>query len=145
MALAGRYPFLDFVAGDAGMTFPDQLDRLHDEIGGRYWLQLPEGWRFFATDPLVTRLCSVLAAAPGVFQVGINVGDAPALTGAAAQAETTRSAPGTGRYVLTATVSQGPTMVEVARFKQAVSAANSGGGTGLGSATLDEVLCVKDG
>lgn len=144
VALSGRYPFLEFVIGTPGMRFPDQIDRLRGEIGGRYWVQVGQGCRFFARDPLITRLRSVLQAEPGVFQVGINVGDSPSLTGTAAPAEVTRSAPGTGRYVLTDKVSYGPQMVDTARFEQAIAAANAGGSAGLGSATLDEVLCVKD-
>jgi glycosyltransferase involved in cell wall biosynthesis len=136
-ALSDRYPFLDFLAGDAGMTLAEQIDGIAGAIGGRYWLHAGQGWQFFAADPLITRLCSVLQAEPGVFQVGINLGDATALTGTAAPAATTRTAVGTGRYVLTGTVSHGPNMVDVDRFDA------RSGATTFGSATLDEVLCIK--
>ena len=136
-ALSDRYPFLDFLAGDAGMTSAEQIDGIAGAIGGRYWLHAGQGWQFFAADPLITRLCSVLQAEPGVFQVGINLGDATALTGTAAPAATTRTAVGTGRYVLTGSVSHGPNMVDVDRFDA------RSGATTFGSATLDEVLCIK--
>jgi len=136
-ALSGRYPFLEFLAGDAGMTPAEQTDRIAEAIGGRYWLHCGQGWQFFAADPLITRLCSVLQAEPGVFQVGINLGDATTLTGTAASAATTRTAVGTGRYMLTDTVSHGPNMVDVDRF------GTRSGATGFRSATLDEVLCIN--
>lgn len=144
VALSGRYPFLEFVIGTPGLKFPDQIDRLRGEIRGRYWVQVGQGCRFFARDPLITRMRSVLQAEPGVFQVGVNFDDAPALTGVAAPIEITRSSPGTGRYVVTDKVSYGPQMVETARFEQAIAAANAGTATGFRSATLDEVLCIKD-
>ena len=136
--LAERYPFLEFLAGEAGMTPAEQIDRIAEAMGGRYWLHCGPGWQFFAADPLITRLCSVLQAEPGVFQVGINLGDATTLTGTAASAATTRSTVGTGRYVLTGTVSHGPNMVDVDRLGTRSGAAN------FGSATLDEVLCIND-
>lgn len=135
-ALIALYPFVELVAGEPGMTAAEQTARIAEEIGGPYWLHAGQGWQFFATDPLVTRLCSVLHAEPDVSQVGINYGDATALTGIAASAATTRTAVGTGRYVPTDTVSQGPKMVDVARFRE------SSGHTGFHGATLDEVLCI---
>ncbi|MFM9032841.1 MAG: glycosyltransferase [Mycobacterium sp.] len=135
-ALSGRYPFLEFLVADAGMTPAEQIDRIAEAIGGRYWLHSGQGWQFFATDPLINRLRSVLQAEPGVFRVGINLGDATALTGLAAPAATSRTAVGTGRYVLTDTVSRGPNMVDVARLRA------RSGVTRFGSATLDEVLCI---
>lgn len=137
--LSDCYPFVEFLDGNAAMTSAQQIDRIGAAIGGRYWLHVGQGWQFFAADPLITRLRSVPRAEPGIFQVGINVGDAATLTGLAAPAATTLTAPGAGRYVLTGTASQGPHMVDVERL-----GARSGG-THVGWATLDEVLCVKVG
>ena len=141
--LVDRYPFLEFLVGSAGMSPADQVDRLAEAIGGRYWLHSGQGWQYFAADPLITRLSSVLQAEPEVFRVGINVGDATTLTGTAAPAETTRTA--VGRYVLTDpgsdSESHGPNMVDVDRFRA------RSGDTRFTGATLDEVLCtmIMDG
>ena len=141
--LSGRYPFLEFLTGNADMTIAEQTDRLAAAIGGRYWLHSGRGWQYFATDPLITRLSSVLQAEPGVSRVGINYGDATTLTGTAAPADTTRTATGTGRYVLIDTESHsgphGPTMIDVDRFR------TRSGGTQFVGATLDEVLCIIGG
>jgi hypothetical protein len=134
--LSDRYPFLEFLTGSAGMTPADQVDRLAEAIGGRYWLHSGQGWQYFATDPLITRLSSILHAEPDVCQVGINYRDATTLTGVAAPAATTRIAAGTGRYVLTETQSRGPNMVDVDRFRTRC------GDTRFAGATLDEVLCI---
>ena len=120
------------------MTYSDQMKRLQDAIGGRYWLHSGEGWQYFASDPLITRLSSVLQAEPDVTRVGINYRDATSLIGVAAPAETTRTNSGTGRYVLTDTVSHGPNMVDLSRLKSREC-------TGSVNATLDEVLCIKTG
>lgn len=139
--LSDRYPFLEFLTGSAGMTPAEQTDRLAAAIGGRYWLHSGQGWRYFAADPLITRLSSILNAEPDVYRVGINYGDATALTGVAAPADTTRTNPGTGRYVLTDTGSRcgstGPNMFDINRFRARSDT------TRFASATLDEVLCIK--
>ena len=135
--LSDRYPFLEFLTGGAGMTPAEQTDRLAEAIGGRFWLHSGQGWQYFAKDPLITRLSSILQAEPGVSRVGINVGDATTLTGTAAPADTTRTNPGTGRYVLTDTMSHGPNMVDVDRLD------TGAGGTRFACATLDEVLCIN--
>jgi len=134
--LSDRYPFLEFLSGSANMTTAEQTERLAEAIGGRYWLHSGQGWQYFATEPLITRLSSILHAEPNVFQVSINYGDATTLTGTAAPAETTRTNPGTGRYVLTATVLHGPTMIDVNRFR------TRSDNTRFTGATLDEVLCI---
>ena len=135
--LSDRYPFLEFLTGSADLTPAEQIDQLGEAIGGRYWLHSGQGWQYFARDPLITRLTSVLHAEPAVARVGINYGDATTLTGIAAPAEATRTATGTGRYVPTDTMSHGPNMVDVNRFR------TRPGATSFGSATLDEVLCIK--
>ena len=139
--LSNSYPFLEFVSGSAHMTHTEQTDRLAEAIGGRYWLHSGQGWQYFATDPLITRLCSILHAEPDVSQVGVNYRDATTLTGTAAPADTTRTNPDTGRYVLTHTRSHfgptGPTMFDVNRFRTHSSDKRFTG------ATLDEVLCIK--
>jgi hypothetical protein len=134
--LSGRYPFLEFLTGNAGMTPAEQTDRLAEAIGGRYWLHSGQGWQYFAAEPLIIRLSSILNAEPDLYRVGINYGDATTLTGVAASADTTRTNPGTGRYVLTDTESHGPNMIDVDRFH------TRSGNTPLAGATLDEVLCT---
>ena len=137
--LSNSYPFLEFVSGSADMTHAEQTDRLAEAIAGHYWLHSGHGWQYFAADPLITRLSSILQAEPDISQVGINYRDATTLTGVAAPAETTQTNPGTGRYVRTDTMSHGPTMIDVKRFR------SRSDNTRFAGATLDEVLCVKLG
>jgi hypothetical protein len=125
--LADRYRFLEF-------TYGARLEQIRAQIAARFWLHLGQGWRFFAPENLITRLTAVLEAEPHVFQVGINYGDAVALTGATAAEDAVRRAPGAGRYVLTEEVAQGPAMFDTARLDRA---------GGLRTATLDEVLCIR--
>jgi glycosyltransferase involved in cell wall biosynthesis len=139
--LSDLYPFLEFLTGSDEITPAEQTDQLAGAIGGRYWLHSGQGWQYFATEPLITRLCSILHAEPDVFQVGINYRDATTLTGVAAPAETTRTNTGTGRYVLTDTESNsgthGPNMIDIDRFRTRSSDNRFTG------ATLDEVLCIS--
>lgn len=128
--LLERYGFLELCDSGVG------LGQIRDRIGGRFWLHLDEGWRFFAPESLITRLSAVLAAEPGVAQVGINFADAAELTGVVADEEAVRRAPDTGRYVVTDRVVTGPAMFDTGRLDRT-------GDTGLRTATLDEVLCIK--
>jgi hypothetical protein len=135
--LQERYEFLEFadcVAGHAAGA----LAPLRDHIHGRYWLHLGQGWRFFAPENLIARLIAVLEAEPQVFQVGINLADAAALTGISAPEQAVRRTPAAGRYVLAETVAEGPSMFDTARLDRT-------GGTdsaGFQTASLDEVLCI---
>ena len=115
--LAERYPFLEFAD-----TEP--------EIGGRFWLRIGAGWRFFAPEDYLTRLIAVLQAEADVVQVGINFTDASQLTGSCAAEDAVRRAPGAGRYVLTDKPATGPALVDTTRSDRA------------GTASLDEVLCI---
>jgi hypothetical protein len=123
-----RYPFLEFVECEDGAE-------LRQHIGGRYWLDLDHGWRFFAPDNYITRLTAILDAEPEVFQVGINVADATRLTGVSAPEATVRRTPDGGRYVLTGVMADGPAMYDTRRLDQA--------GSLDVAATLDEVLCIN--
>ena len=138
--LADRYPFLEFLTGSADMTPNDQTDLLAKAITGRYWLHSNQGWQYFAAEPLITRLTAILHAEPDISGVAINYLDATTLTGTAAPAHTTRTNPGTGRYMLTDTgspaMSRSPTMIDVNRFRARSD------DTRLAGATLDEVLCI---
>ncbi|HPX38336.1 MAG TPA: glycosyltransferase [Mycobacterium sp.] len=116
--LAELYPFIEF-ASDTGQG------------GGRYVLELRQGWRFFTEEALVTRLIGVLEAEPQVSRVGVNLGDAvhmsfdsPACTGV-------RTTTTGGRYLLVDSASRGPVMIDTTRA------------TGE-TATLDEVFCVYE-
>jgi tetratricopeptide (TPR) repeat protein len=91
-----HYAFLEFA--DAGEA-PGALAPVRDQIYGRYWLQLGQGWRFFAPENLITRLIAVLDAETQVFQVGVNLADAVDLTGTSAPEQAVRRTPA-GRYVL---------------------------------------------
>ena len=82
-ALRERYRFLEFTD-----CAPAQI---RGAIGGRLWLHLGQGWRFFAPDRFIGRLSAVLDAEPEVVQVGINFGDAEILTGACAGAQSVNS------------------------------------------------------
>jgi hypothetical protein len=127
--LLERYGFLELVQCGAG----DQLPQLRDQIDDRFWLHLGQGWRFFAPDNVISRLTAVLEAEPQVFQVGINIADAPKLNGASASEHMVRRNPDAGRYLLTDAVASGPAMFDTTRLDRAA---------GLHTATLDEVLCV---
>ena len=120
--------FLEFTATRSN------LEQLRAQIDERFWLDLGSGWRFFAAENLITRLTAVLRAEPQVFQVGVNFTDATTLTGACAAEQQVRRAPGAGRYVLTDAAYAGPAMVDTSRLDQQTA--------GLGTASLDEVLCV---
>ena len=126
--LRQHYAFLEFVECAEGAD-------LRDYIRGRYWLDLDQGWRFFAPENYITRLTAILDAEPDVFQVGINLGDATSLSGVSAPEATVRRTPDGGRYVLTDVMADGPAMFDTGRLDQADS---------LGvAATLDEVLCTN--
>jgi tetratricopeptide (TPR) repeat protein len=135
--LLERYPFLEF----SPSTPPDDpsamLAHVRDEIGGRLWLHLGQGWQFFAPERLVNRLISVLAAEPDVVQVTVNYGDAARLTGLSAPEDVVRRARGAGRYALTDGIANGPAMIDTVRLAQATAASRS--------ACLDEVLCIAAG
>ncbi len=127
--LVERYGFLEFVQDGEG----DQLAQLRDQVDDRFWLHLGRGWRFFAPDNLISRLTAVLEAEPQVFQVGINIADAPKLNGTSASEQMVRRTPDGGRYLLTQAMSSGPAMYDTSRLNRAA---------GLHTATLDEVLCI---
>jgi len=124
-SLQQRYGFLDI--SPPGV----QLTQLRDHIHERFWLHLGEGWRFFAPENLITRLTAVLHAEPHVVQVGINLDDATALTGASAPEHTVRRTPDTGRYLITDQPAHGPAMLDTTRPHH------------QHTATLDEVLCIN--
>jgi hypothetical protein len=141
-----RYTFLEFTDYTPGT-------HLRDQIHGRYWLHLDQGWQFFAPENLITRLIAVLDAETQVFQVGINLADAVGLTGISAPEQTVRRTADAGRYVLAETVARGPSMFDTKRLQRAggMDSANgdpvaelgrSAAAAGLQTATLDEVLCI---
>lgn len=134
--LLESYRFLEFITAGAPDTHVAQL---RAAIGGRFWLHVGQGWRFFAADDLIARLTGVLEAEPDVFQVGVNFGDAAKLTGeSAAEAAVRRTRDGS-RYVVTDAVANGPAMYEMARLNRALGDENAE----VRAATLDEVLCVN--
>ena len=148
-----RYAFLEFADRSPGHTPGAQLMALRDQIHGRCWLHLGQGWQFFAPENLITRLIAVLDAETQVFQVGINLDDAVGLTGISAPEQTVRRTADAGRYVLAETVARGPSMFDTARLDQAGSVggtdpdpitelARSAAAAGLQTASLDEVLCI---
>ena len=99
-------------------TGPPAL-HLRDQIHGRYWLHLGQGWRFFAPENLIARLIAVLDAETQVFRVGINLDDAVALTGISAPEQRVRRTTDAGRYVLGEAVARGPAMFDTARLDRA--------------------------
>jgi Glycosyl transferase family 2 len=153
--LLQRYEFLEF-----GQGGPDgisaRLAQIRSEIGGRFWLHLGEGWRFFAPESFVTRLSAVLDAEPEVFQVGINFADAMNLTGTNAAEDAVRRGATAGRYVLADAVARGPAMFDTERLDRAggfdggdvvdgdpiAQLSQRAAEVGLRSASLDEVLCI---
>jgi hypothetical protein len=147
--LQQRYALLEFADCDPGDAPAAQLARLRVQIGGRFWLHLRAGWRFFASENFITRLTAVLDAEPQVLQVGVNLGDAVKLTGASAAEEIVRRAPDTGRYLLTDALASGPAMFDTARLDRAGGVQGSAplglraARAGLRTASLDEVLCIS--
>ncbi|WP_343575633.1 glycosyltransferase [Mycobacterium sp.] len=151
--LQERYRFLEFADSAPGGGPGAQLAHIREQISGRFWLHLGQGWRFFAPENLITRLTAVLKAETQIFQVGINFGDAVKLTGACATEHTVRRAPDAGRYVLTDAVATGPAMFDTTRLEQAgdieradqnpiAELGRRAGAAGLHTASLDEVLCT---
>ncbi|MEB3071657.1 hypothetical protein [[Mycobacterium] vasticus] len=142
--LRKRYGFLTLIRDRSGGGPGAQLAQLHAQIKGRFWLHLGQGWRFFAPENYLTRLTAVLDADPRVFQVGINLNDAAALTGTSAAEEAIHRAADTGRYVLTNVMARGPAMYDTARLGRALRVKNTDldPATGPRTASLDEVLCI---
>jgi Glycosyl transferase family 2 len=152
--LLARYPFLDFGQCGPADGPGTQLAQIRGQIGGRFWLHLGEGWRFFAPESFITRLSTVIEAEPEVFQVGINFGDAAKLTAASAPEDAVRRAADAGRYVLTDLVASGPAMFDTARLDRVggIDGTDPDPISGLGrraaaaqlrTASLDEVLCIR--
>jgi tetratricopeptide (TPR) repeat protein len=148
-----RYPFLESVDGSPGHAPGTQLKQLRDQIFGRHWLHLSQGWRFFAPEKLITRLVAVLEAETKVFQVGINLADAAGLTEMSALEPTVRRTPDAGRYVLADVVASGPAMFDTTRLDEVGDVRGTDPNTlaefagraavaGLQTASLDEVLCI---
>jgi len=154
VALAEKYPFLDFVEGTSIDNPVENLAQIRQAVGGRLWLHLGKGWQFFAPEMLISRLTAVLASEPQVFQVAVNFNDAAELIGTCASESAVRRTPRGGRYVLTETVASGPALFDVLRLDQAgaFSVTDSdplamlgkrAASMGLRTASLDEVLCTK--
>jgi glycosyltransferase involved in cell wall biosynthesis len=149
--LLKRYGFLEFADCGPADGPGARLAQIREQIGGRLWLHLGQGWRFFAPENLLTRLTAVLDAEPQVFQVGINLADAATLTATSAPEQTVRRAPDAGRHVLTDAVASGPAMFDTARLDRAGGLQGSdpvtelgrrAAAAGLQTASLDEVLCI---
>jgi hypothetical protein len=132
-----------------------QLAQIREQIYGRFWLHLGQGWQFVAPQNFITRLTSVLEAEAQVFQVGINFTDAVQLTGASAAEQAVRRTPDAGRYVLSDVTASGAAMFDTARLDRAGGVDGDGTKTdpiadlarrataaGLRTARLDEVLCI---
>jgi Glycosyl transferase family 2 len=147
--LQQRYGFLEFADYGPGA----QLGHIREQIGGRFWLHLGQGWRFFAPENLINRLTAVLDAEPHVFQVGINFADAAKLTGTCAAEQAVRRTPNAGRYVLTDVIASGPAMFDATRLDRAggidrmgtdpiAALGHRATAAALHTATLDEVLCI---
>jgi tetratricopeptide (TPR) repeat protein len=148
--LSALYEFLEFAEPGT------HLAAIREEIKGRFWLHLGQGWCFFAPENLITRLTAVLGAETQVLQVGINLADAVTLTATSAPEATVRRTPDAGRYVLTDTLARGPAMFDTARLDQAggvggaepdpiAELARRAAAAGLRAASLDEVLCITAG
>ncbi|MUL68241.1 glycosyl transferase [Mycobacterium sp. CBMA 234] len=136
--LLSQYPFVEFITFTASNEPLAELTALRDQITGRYWLHLGQGWRFFAPEPLIGRLCAVLTAEPTVVQVGVNYGDALGVSGSCAPESAVRRSAATGRYVITDHAAHGPAMIDLTRLDAAPA-------DGPKTASLDEVFCIKAG
>lgn len=135
-ALASSYNFSDFI------TLPtEDLNSVCEQIGGRYWLHLGHGWRFFTDEALLSRLIDVLECEPEVYQVGINLKDATELSAKSPARSGVRTTPRANRYLLTDTETTGPAMFDMTRFERVFHDVAGRPPRGR-TATLDEVLCV---
>jgi len=148
--LSARYGFLEFVDPQPVEGSGGRLAYLRQHIDARFWLHLGQGWRFFAPENLITRLCAVLQAEPQVFQVAINYTDATTLTGTSAPQSAVRCTPEAGRYVLTEAMASGPAMFDTTRLDRARALHHptnpelqpQSTPTTPRTASLDEVLCI---
>lgn len=138
-SLTESYPFLEFIEGDTS-----DLNGVRDKIGGRYWLHLWEGWRFFTEEPLLTRLVAVFQSEPSVYQVGVNVNDAACLGPQVPARSSAKTTNGGWRYVLGDETTRGPAMFKMDRLNRVLGL---GGEPSMReqTATLDEVLCLYAG
>lgn len=136
--LAALYPFLEFETADADSA--NWLGQIRRLVSGRYWLNLREGWRFFAPEPLVGRLIGVLEAESEVMAVGINYEDVTKLSGRCAPESQVRRSGDGSRYVLADWLIEGPAMFDLGRCDRVAGSWKPG--DPVPSATLDEVLCV---
>jgi hypothetical protein len=152
--LLERYPFLEFTDIALQEAAGVQFAQVRAQIGGRFWLHLGGGRRFFAPESLVTRLTAVFEAEPEVFQVGINFGDAMQLIGECAPEDAVRRGADAGRYLLTDTAAKGPAMFDTERLDRAggfdttaqdpvAELGQRAFDAGLRTASLDEVLCIS--
>ncbi len=151
--LGERYPFAEFADCRPGDSSGAQLAQLRAQIGGRLWLHLGQGWRFFAPENYITRLSAVLDAEPQVFQVGINYGDTAKLTGTCAAEHEVHRTPDASRYLLTDELASGPAMFDTTRLDRAGGLKDTdsdpiaqlrqrSAAAGLSTASLDDVLCI---
>ena len=148
-----RYPRVESLDAPFRESAAARLRRIGDSVDTRFWLHVGAGWRFFATERLLSRLAAVLDSEPDVVAVAVNFEDAAGLTGRNADDAIIRRGTGTGRYVLTDRMPIGPAMVDTQRL------ARMGGidptaadiqsdltaraqAASLRTASLDEVLCV---
>ncbi len=143
-ALRRRYGFLKFIRRRPTSRPGTELAQLHNQTDARYWLDLGQGWQFFAPENLISRLTAVLQAQPQVFQVGINFADATTLTGTTATDDRAHRTPEAGRYAFTEAVAHGPAMFDTTRLNAATTRLTTGpDGTTPRTASLDEVLCIQ--
>jgi hypothetical protein len=149
--LLERYGFLEFADCGPADGPGARLAQIREQVDGRLWLHLGQGWRFFTPEDFLTRLTAVLDAEAQVFQVGINLADSATLTATSAPEEAVRRAPDAGRYVLTGEIASGPAMFDTARLDRAGGLQGSdpvtelgqrAAAAGLQTASLDEVLCI---
>ncbi len=126
--LAERYPFLEITPGR--VVDPAAI---HTAIGSRFWLDLGQGWQFFAPEPLVGRLTAILDTESALYQVGLNLGDASTPDSKSAPQSIVRSQPDTGRYTLTDNPATGPAMYDTNRIAD----------PNRTTATLAEIIAAK--
>ncbi len=154
--LRTRYPMARSVDAPFTESASARLRRLGNMARTRFWFNVGDSSRFFAPEPLLSRLAAVLDSEPNVLAVAVNYEDATGLTGRNAAEEIARRGAGTGRYVPTDFFPRGPAMIDTERLAR-IGGIDPGStdpypdltvrasAAGLGCATLDEVLCVRDG
>lgn len=120
-AILAKYPFVELASAS--------------DITGRFVLHLEQGWRFFSTEPIISRLTAIFDADPDVSRAIINWGNSFSLCRDTAAVSTIQHTSSGTNYVIPTYEFEGPIgPVMTDNTRPAYPAGTT--------ATLDQVLCV---